>query len=53
MHKLQELVRLHRLGDSTREVARKLAISPNTEREYRSIVSAAGVLEAMLDSSRR
>lgn len=32
MHKVQELVRLHRMGTGAREVARLLGISPNTER---------------------
>lgn len=44
MHRLQELVRLHRLGDGPREVARKLQLSPNTERMYRKAFIAADVL---------
>lgn len=44
MHRLQELVRLHRLGEGARQVARKLRMSPNTEREYRRILDSAGVL---------
>lgn len=44
MHRLQELVRLHRLGEGAREVARKLAMSPNTERDYRQVLERAGVL---------
>lgn len=44
MHQLQELVRLHRLGTGAREVARLLQISPNTEREYRSAFTQAGLL---------
>jgi hypothetical protein len=44
MHRLQELVRLHRLGEGAREVARKLGMSPNTEREYRKALENAGVL---------
>lgn len=44
MHRLQELVRLHRLGDGPREVARKLQLSPNTERMYRKAFMAADVL---------
>lgn len=35
MDRLQELVRLHRMGTGAREVARMLLMSPNTEREYR------------------
>ena len=45
MHRLQELVRLHRLGEGAREVARKIGMSPNTEREYRRALEQAGVLE--------
>jgi hypothetical protein len=45
MHRLQELVRLHRLGNGAREVARLLEMSPNTERDYRLALSSAGLLE--------
>lgn len=45
MHRLQELVRLHRLGTGAREVARLLQMSPNTERSYRLGVEAAGLLQ--------
>ena len=45
MHRLQELVRLHRLGTGAREVARLLKMSPNTERTYRQALVAAGMLE--------
>ena len=44
MHRLQELVRLHRLGTGAREVARLLEMSPNTEREYRLAFAQAGLL---------
>lgn len=44
MHRLQELVRLHRLGEGPRSVARQLKMSPNTEREYRTALEAAGLL---------
>ena len=44
MHRLQELVRLHRIGTGAREVARLLGISPNTERAYRKALEAAGLL---------
>lgn len=44
MHRLQELVRLHRLKTGAREVARLLGMSPNTERQYREALSAAGLL---------
>lgn len=45
MHRLQDLVRLHRLGNGAREVARLLEMSPNTERDYRLALSEAGLLE--------
>jgi len=45
MHRLQELVRLHRMGLGAREVARSLRMSPNTERRYRLALSADGLLE--------
>src|SRR5690606_27827962 len=45
MHWLQELVRLHRVGEGAREVALQLRMRPNTEREYRQVLAAAGLLE--------
>ena len=45
MHRLQELVRLHRLGTGAREVARLLGMSPNTERDYRKALADAGLLD--------
>jgi transposase len=44
MHRLQELVRLHRQGTGAREVARLLGMSPNTERHYREALDEAGAL---------
>lgn len=44
MDRLQELVRLHRMGTGDREVARLLGMSPNTERQYRRALLAAGLL---------
>ena len=44
MDRLQELVRLHRLKVGARECARLLGLSPNTERRYREVLSAAGLL---------
>ncbi len=44
MHRLQELVRLHRMGRGAREVARLLGMGPNTERQYREALAAAGLL---------
>jgi transposase len=50
MDRLQELVRLHRMGTGDREVARLLMMSPNTERMYRRALMAAGLLEGPLDA---
>lgn len=50
MHNLQELVRLHRMGQSARAVARQLGISPNTERRYRMILGSAGLLAGPADA---
>lgn len=44
MHRLEELVRLHRLNTGCREVARLLEVSPNTERIYRLALEAEGLL---------
>jgi transposase len=49
MHRLQELVRLHRQGLAVREVARLLRMSPNTERQYRQAMHLAGLLEGSPD----
>jgi DNA-binding IclR family transcriptional regulator len=43
MYRLQDLVRLHRLGTSVR-LARRLGMSPNTERTYRHALAAQGLL---------
>ena len=49
MHKVQELVRLHRKGVGAREVARLLRISPNTERFWRRRLDAVGLLKGAID----
>lgn len=49
MDQLQELVRLHRMGTGCREVARLLAISPNTERQYREILAGEGLLAGSVE----
>lgn len=49
MHQLQELLRLHRKGETARSVARKVGISPNTERRYRRALEAAGLLTGSAD----
>ena len=49
MDRLQELVRLHRIGTGAREVARLLKMGPNTERDYREALEAAGLLDGAVD----
>jgi len=49
MNRLQELVRLHRMGTNVHEVARLLGMSPNTERAYREVLEQAGVLKGASD----
>ena len=44
MHRLQELVRLHRLKTSAREVCRMLGMGRSTEWRYREALSKAGLL---------
>jgi len=50
MHRLQELVRLYRLGEGARSIARQLQMSPNTERDYRNALKEAGLLEGDAES---
>ena len=49
MYRLVELVRLHRMGAGKREVARLLAMSPNTERQYRDALREAGLLDGVVE----
>jgi len=42
MHRLRELVRLHRQGTGAREVARLLGMSPNTERALPERAASGG-----------
>ncbi|MEE9384764.1 MAG: hypothetical protein V3V08_15280 [Nannocystaceae bacterium] len=49
MHRLAELVRLHRMGHNTREVALLLQMSPNTERRYRYALAAARLVDGSTD----
>lgn len=44
MDRLQELVRLHRMGTGCRKVAEMLKMGPNTERDYRVALERAGLL---------
>lgn len=50
MDRLQELVRLHRMGTPTREVARLLGMGRNTEKQYREALAEAGLLEGAVDA---
>lgn len=43
MHRLQELVRLHRMSSGSHAAARMLRMSPNTEPLYRAALMAAGL----------
>lgn len=45
MHRLQEIVRLHRLKTSARTIARQLRMGRNTIKAYLDALSTAGVLE--------
>lgn len=45
MHRLQEFVRLHRLGSTSRDLARLLKMGRNTQREYRRCLEKAGLLD--------
>ena len=50
MDRLIELVRLHRMGEGSREVCRLLAMSPKTELRYRSALRTAGLLDGPVDA---
>jgi len=49
MHRLQELVRLHRMGLAERRVAKELRMGRNTAREYRRAIARAGLLDGSVD----
>lgn len=49
MHRLQELVRLHRLNTGAREVARLLKMRSKRERAYRVALEAAELLAGPVD----
>lgn len=49
MHRLQELVRLHREGVGARKVAQLLKMSTRTEIKYRKALQHAGLLEGCVD----
>ena len=44
MERLQELVRLHRLGTPARQVARVLRMGVDVERSYRRVLEASEAL---------
>ncbi|MCZ7678722.1 MAG: IS21 family transposase [Sandaracinaceae bacterium] len=50
MHRLEELVRLHRLGTPVREVAQLLKMGPRTELAYRQALADAGLLAGLPDA---
>lgn len=49
MHRLQELVRLHRQGCRSRDIARLLRMGRNTVRGCREALGAAGLLDGPVD----
>jgi hypothetical protein len=49
MHRLQELVRLHRLGLTERRAAKELRMGRNTAKEYRRAIAAAGLLDGSVE----
>lgn len=44
-HRIQEMIRLHRLGESSRSIARQLRMSRDAIRAYRRALSAGGILD--------
>jgi hypothetical protein len=49
MERLIELVRLHRMGEGSREVCRLLGMSPKTGLRYRGALMKTGILEGAAD----
>ncbi len=49
MHRLQEVIRLHRLGRSGRQIARRLRMGRETVREYLDAFLKAGLLNGAAD----
>lgn len=45
MHRIQELIRLHRMDQSVRSIARQLRMGRDTVRSYQTALRAAGVLD--------
>lgn len=50
MHRLQELVRLHRMGTGCHAASRMLGMSPNTERVYREALQRAALWDGPVDA---
>jgi len=50
MHRLQDMVGMHRRGVGARAIARALNMSPNTERRYRQALEAAELLWGPADA---
>jgi len=50
MHRLQEVIRLHRLGKSTRRIARQMQMGRDTIRSYLEVLSKAALLEGPVDA---
>jgi transposase len=50
MHRLQEVIRLHRMGTSCRTIARQLRMGRDTIRNYLEALSEAGLLEGPADA---
>lgn len=49
MHRVEELVRLHRMKVGPREAARILKMGPNIERKYRKALQAEGLLDGSVE----
>ena len=49
MHRVQEVIRLHRLGRSRRVIAGQLRMGRNTIRRYQRVLANAGLLEGLAD----
>ncbi|MEZ4495168.1 MAG: hypothetical protein R3C29_17870 [Dehalococcoidia bacterium] len=49
MHRLQEAVRLHRMGRSHRAIAKQLRMGRDTVRQYFDLLTASGLLEGPAD----
>jgi len=49
MHRLQEMIRLHRMGQSLREIARQLRMGRDTIRQYLDVFAEGEVLSGHVD----